>query len=195
MVSPRVVPLRAREPHTEWRRSPGASRGGAVSDLVRVPYVDARGSPCRPGWTPPRWRASPTTFPTAGGPSWGRSSEARPAAPVLVVGGAGDVALYAVAAGVAARFIAGRLRGYRCAPVGRGRTGRRHAVERPVDGSRLGRYPITVDHSGDVAGLHKRAAIDRARRLVHFNRDLLRAGDRAPLLEMYTRGSSSEPDV
>src|SRR5262249_17965212 len=61
-------------------------------------------------------------------------------------------------------------------------------IEHTADGSRLGRYPITVDHSGEAAGL--RSALRSTEpegtctsTAVYFTPDTP-----MPLLEMYTRG-------
>jgi threonine dehydrogenase-like Zn-dependent dehydrogenase len=112
----------------------------------------------------------------------------RPGAPVLVVGGAGDVALYAVAVAVAlgseqVDYVDVDARRLAVAE----RLGAR-AVEQPVDGSRLGRYAITVDHSGDVAGLHSALRSTEPEgtctsTAIHFS-----AETTLPLLDMYTRG-------
>jgi alcohol dehydrogenase len=113
--------------------------------------------------------------------------ERRPGAPVLVVGGAGDVALYAVAVAVACGseqvdYVDTDARRLAVAEqLGA------HATERAVDGSKLGRFPITVDHSGEAAGL--RTALRSTEpegtctaTAIYFSEPEL------PLLELYTRG-------
>ncbi len=161
--------------------------GGAVSDFVRVPYADAMLVALPAGLdsasvasvsdnVPDGWRA-------VAGPL-----VRRPAAPVLVVGGAGDVALYAVAAAVAlgssqVDYVDTDARRLAVAE----RVGA-HAVERPVDGSRLGRYPITVDHSGDVAGLHSTLRSTEPGGSCTSTAIYFAPETALPLLEMYTRG-------
>ena len=160
--------------------------GGAVSDFVRVPYADAM-LVALPAGLDPASVASVSDNVPDGWRAVAAPLERRPAAPVLVVGGAGDVALYAVAVAVAlgssqVDYVDTDARRLAVAE----RVGAR-AVERPVDGSRLGRYPITVDHSGEVAGLHSTLRSTEpdgscTSTAIYFARD------RAPLLEMYTRG-------
>ena len=99
--------------------------GGALSDCVRVPYADAMlvalPAGLDPGVGGERLRQRSRRL--ARGRA--RRSIAGPGAPVLVVGGAGDVALYAVAVAVALGQRAGRLRRHRRAPARGGRTARR----------------------------------------------------------------------
>ena len=127
--------------------------GGALSDCVRVPYADAM-LVALPAGLDPASVASVSDNVPDGWRAVAPYLERRPGAPVLVVGGAGDVALYAVAVAVAlgsehVDYVDVDARRLAVAE----RLGAR-AMEQPVDGSRFGRYPITVDHSGEVAGLH-----------------------------------------
>ena len=113
----------------------------------------------------------------------------RPGASVLVVGGSGDVALYAVAVAIALESeqvtyvdtdprrlaVAERL----------GAEVREHAP----DGARLGSFGITVDHSGHASGLQSaiRSTEPEGRctsTSIYFTDVAL------PMLEMYTRGIS-----
>ena len=107
---------------------------------------------------------------------------------MLVVGGAGDVALYAVAVAVA---LGSEQVDYVDIDARRLAVAERlgaHAIERPVDGSRLGRYPITVDHSGDVAGLHSALRSTEPEGTCTSTAIYFAAETALPLLEMYTRG-------
>ena len=114
--------------------------------------------------------------------------ERRPGAPVLVVGGAGDVALYAVAVAVA---LGSEQVDYVDTDARRLAVAERlgaHAIERR--GRRQPARPVP-DHRRSQRrgrGPAQRVAIDRARRHVHVDRDLLRRPSPLPLLEMYTRG-------
>ena len=74
----------------------GGDWGGALADLVRVPFADAMLVPLPDGVEPAASRARATTSSTAGGPSR-RPLERCPGAEVLVIGGgARSIALYAV---------------------------------------------------------------------------------------------------
>ena len=112
--------------------------------------------------------------------------ERRPGAPVLVVGGAGDVALYAAAVAVAlgsdVDYVDTDARRLAVAETLGARP-----IEHAVDGSRLGRYPITVDHSGDIAGLQ--GALRSTEPEGTCTSTAIYFADAAlPLLDMYTRG-------
>lgn len=74
--------------------------GGTLSDLVRVPYADAMLVPL-PARIDPAAVASVSDNVPDGWRAVAPPLRDRPGAPVLVVGGAGDVALYAVAVAVA----------------------------------------------------------------------------------------------
>ncbi len=160
--------------------------GGALSDCVRVPYADAM-LVALPAGIEPASVASVSDNVPDGWRAVAPELDRRPGAPVLVVGGAGDVALYAVAVAVAlgseqVDYVDTDTRRLAVAE----RLGAR-AVERAVDGSRLGRYPITVDHSGEPGGLQ--AALRSTEpegtctaTAIYFTEPAL------PLLEMYTRG-------
>ena len=74
--------------------------GGAFSDVVRVPYADAMLVPLPAGLDPAAVASVSDNVPDG----WRAVAEPfreRPGSPVLVVGGAGDVALYAVAVATA----------------------------------------------------------------------------------------------
>jgi threonine dehydrogenase-like Zn-dependent dehydrogenase len=161
--------------------------GGALSDCVRVPYADAMLVALPAGLdaaavasvsdnVPDGWRAVAPHL------------ERRPGAPVLVVGGAGDVALYAVAVAVA---LASEQVDYVDVDARRLAVAERlgaRAVEQPVDGSRLGRYPITVDHSGEMAGLHSALRSTEPEGTCTSTAIYFSAQTTMPLLDMYTRG-------
>jgi alcohol dehydrogenase len=62
------------------------------------------------------------------------------------------------------------------------------AIDREPDGTALGRYPITVDHSGETSGLHSAIRSTEPEgtctsTAIYFASDIT-----LPLLEMYTRG-------
>jgi alcohol dehydrogenase len=153
---------------------------------VRVPYADAMLVPLPAGLDPASVASVSDNVPD-GWRAVAPDLERRPGAPVLVVGGAGDVALYAVAVAIALRseqvdYVDTDPRRLAVAE----RLGA-NAIERPVDGTRLGRYPITVDHSSDAAGLRSALLSTEPEgtctsTAIYFTEPAL------PLLEMYTRG-------
>ena len=126
--------------------------GGFASDAVNVPYADAMLVPIPDGVSArPRWRASPTTSPTPGGPSPVRSSGA-PGSPVLIAMGAGSIALYSIAIALAlgaerVDVVGGRERDRELAQ----KLGANVLDDEFPD--RAGFYPITVDASADPAGI------------------------------------------
>jgi alcohol dehydrogenase len=161
--------------------------GGAFSDVVRVPFADAMLVPLPPSLDAAKIASISDNVPD-GWRAVARPLDERPGGPVLVVGGAGDVALYAVAA---ARALGSEQVDYVDTDQRRLAVAERlgaNAIERQADGRPLGRYPITVDHSGDVAGLH--SAIRSIEpwgtctsTAIYFSPDTP-----IPLLDMYTRG-------
>ena len=161
--------------------------GGALSDVVRVPYADAMLVALPPGLdaasvasvsdnVPDGWRAVAPALGT------------QPGSPVLVVGGAGDVALYAVAAAVAlgseqVDYVDTDPR--RLAVADRLGAG---AIDRTLDGRSLGRYPITVDHSGETAGLQSAIRSTEPEGTCTATAIYFSPETPLPLLDMYTRG-------
>jgi alcohol dehydrogenase len=161
--------------------------GGALSDCVRVPYADAMLVGLPDGLeaasvasvsdnVPDGWRAVAPEL------------ERTPGAPVLVVGGAGDVAMYAVAVAVAL----GSVRvDYVDTDARRLAVAERlgaNAMEHPTDGRRIGRYPITVDHSGEVSGLQSALRSTEPEGTCTSTAIYFAAETPLPLLDMYTRG-------
>jgi len=129
----------------------GGGFGGALADLVRVPFADAMLVPL-PANVEPAAVASASDNVADGWRTVAPQLADRPESPVLVVGGgAASIALYAVAI---ARALG--------APVdyadddverlGLAATLGARAIEGPLP-PRLGRYPITVDASGRADGL------------------------------------------
>jgi alcohol dehydrogenase len=174
----------------------GGDWGGALADLLRVPFADAM-LVALPEGVEPAAAASvadnvPDGFRTVAGPL-----AVTPDAEVLVVGGfARSVGLYAAASAVAlgsprvvyADTDAGRLAqaaavGAEPLPVPPGDDG-----SGPAWPKRLGRFPITVDASGDHGGLHAaiRSTVPNGTCTsvaIYFEPETP-----LPLLEMYTRG-------
>lgn len=160
--------------------------GGALSDVVHVPFADAMLVPL-----PPAIEAASVASVSDNVPDGWRAVapplEQTPGAPVLVIAGAGDVALYAVAVAVAlgaerVDYVDTNERRLAVsAALGA------NPVARTADGTSLGRYPITVDHSSTDLGLHSAIASTEPEgtctsTAIYFDEVSL------PLLAMYTRG-------
>ncbi len=174
----------------------GGDWGGALADLVRVPFADAMLVPLPEGVDPVAVASVadnvPDGFRTVAGPL-----AATPGAEVLIVGGwARSIALYAVACAVAlgsprvvyADTDPGRLEraaalGAEPLPVGEGEEDGKTAWP-----ARLGRFPITVDASGDHAALHTAIRSTAANGTCTSVAIYFEPTTPLPLLEMYTRG-------
>ena len=173
----------------------GGDWGGALADRLRVPYADAMLVPVPEALDPVAVASVadnvPDGFRAAAGPL-----AVAPGSEVLVVGGfARSVGLYAVASAVAlgsARVVyadpdAEQLE--RAAALGA------EPVEVPAgdDGQpdwprRLGRFPITVDASGNHGGLHAAIRSTAANGWCTSVAIYFEPETPLPLLEMYTRG-------
>jgi alcohol dehydrogenase len=139
----------------------GGDWGGALADVVRVPYADTMLFALPDGLDPAAVASASDNIPdgwrTVAGPL-----EANPGAPVLVVGGgAASIALYAVDAG---RALGAERVDYLDRDAGRLALAEElgaHPLELGEDVStdndgfpeRVGPYPITVDAGGQPAGL------------------------------------------
>ncbi|MGH7785372.1 MAG: alcohol dehydrogenase catalytic domain-containing protein [Candidatus Binatia bacterium] len=133
----------------------GLEWGGALADLLRVPFADAMLVPLPPG-------ADPVALASVGdnvADGWRTVAPylaAQPGAPVLVVGGkAQSVGLYA--AGLAVALGAERVDFLDQDPVRLATAARLGAtpIEAPYTQARRERYAITVDASADPAGLER----------------------------------------
>jgi threonine dehydrogenase-like Zn-dependent dehydrogenase len=161
--------------------------GGALSDLVLVPFADAM-LVALPATVDPATVASVSDNVPDGWRAVAPPMNAAPRAPVLVVGGAGDVALYAVAVALALEservdYVDTDHRRLRVAEaVGA------NAIEQPVDGSRLGSYPVTVDHSGETVGLDSTIRSTEPEGTCTSTAIYFTPDTPVPLLDMYTRG-------
>jgi alcohol dehydrogenase len=161
--------------------------GGALSDLVRVPYADAMLVPLPAGIEPTAVASASDNIPD-GWRAVAPGLEAHPGAPVLVVGGAGDVALYAAAIAVA---LGSERVDYVDTDEHRLRVAETvgaQPIERAPDGSRLGRYPVTVSHYPGEAGLHSAVRSTEPEGMCTATAMDFGATTPMPLLEMYTRG-------
>jgi threonine dehydrogenase-like Zn-dependent dehydrogenase len=173
----------------------GGPWGGALADVLRVPFADAMLVPLRDGLDPVAVASVADNVPDAYRSVAGPLADT-PGADVLVVGGwARSIGLYAIACAralgagrvVYADADAGRLE--RAAALGA------EPIEVPAgeDGTpawpkKLGRFPVTVDASGHHGGLHaalRSTAPDGACTSVAI---YFEPATPVPLLEMYTRG-------
>jgi threonine dehydrogenase-like Zn-dependent dehydrogenase len=173
----------------------GGPWGGALSDVVRVPYADAMLVPLADGLDPVAVASVADNVPDGYRAVAGPLQET-PGAEVLVVGGsARSVGLYAAACAKAlgaerivyADTDRGRL--YCAAAVGA------DPVELPAgdDGApewpaKFGRFPITVDASGRHAGLHAALRSTAPDGVCTSVAIYFEQATPVPLLEMYTRG-------
>jgi len=164
----------------------GPEYGGFVSDLVRVPYADAMLVPIPDDVEPAAVASLSDNIPDA----WrtvGPHLDDEPGAPVLICGGAGSIALYAVA-------LAHAVGAERVDYAGGGERDRAQAeklgatlldAEFP---ERTGPYPITVDASFSHAGLAcalRSTAPDGVCTSIGIYYEPM---TEVPLLEMYTKG-------
>jgi threonine dehydrogenase-like Zn-dependent dehydrogenase len=139
------LPLQARE----W--------GGALSDLIRVPFAEAMLVPAPEG-VPAWWLAAVADNASDGWRCVAPHLRERPGAPVLIVGGIGpSIALYAADAALALGAGSVDVVSQNTALLGAAERMGANVIEANFDGKR-GPYPITVDATGDPAGL--RLAID-----------------------------------
>jgi alcohol dehydrogenase len=160
--------------------------GGALSDLVRVPYADAMLVPL-PGWIDPLALASasdnlPDAWRTVAPPL-----AAYPGAPVLIMtGGYGSIPLYA--AGIAAALGSARVDYVDTRPERLELA--RSLGANPIEGKEAPgreRYPVVVDATADPEGLA--AAIRRVEPGGICTSIGIYFGDVAlPMLDMYTTG-------
>ncbi len=169
----------------------GGDWGGALADVLRVPFADAMLVPL-PGGAEPAALASVADNVADGYRAVAGPLRATPGEEVLIVGGwARSVGLYATACALAlgaSRVVfadsdAGRLE--RAAALG----------AETIDASagwpaKLGRFAITVDASGDHAGLHAALRSTAPDGVCTSVAIYFEPATPLPLLEMYTRGCS-----
>ena len=165
----------------------GGDWGGALSDLVRVPFADAMLVAAPVGIAPAVLASASDNIPD-GWRTVAPHLAQRPGADVLIVGGGGrSIALYAVDA--ARALGAGRVL-YADTDPGRLAVAQAlgaEVVEGPPPAS-YGEFPITVDASGVHAGLHAALRSTEAGGVctsIGIYYELLTP---VPLLEMYTTG-------
>lgn len=164
----------------------GGPWGGALADLVRVPYANAMMVPLPEGVRPADV-ASLSDNVCDGWRAVGPQLAARPGAPVLVMGGlAASVGLYAAACAVAA---GSSQVDYRDTDPERLRLAEIVGAN-PVEGPaprKAGSYPITVDASSNPEALSC-AVLSTEANGVCTSVAIYFAPPTMPLLQMYTKG-------
>jgi threonine dehydrogenase-like Zn-dependent dehydrogenase len=165
----------------------GGDWGGALSDLVRVPYADPMLVPLPDGVDPAAVASASDNIPDA----WRTVApqlERRPGAEVLVIaGGARSIGLYTIDAALA-------LGAARVVYVDEDETRLRLAAElgaETVEGpppQRLGPFPITVNASTTHEGLHCALRSTEPGGICTSVSIIPEAQTPVPLFEMYTNG-------
>jgi alcohol dehydrogenase len=130
----------------------GGDWGGFIADLVRVPWADHMLVPLPAGLDPAAVASASDNIPDA----WrtvGPPLEREPGGAVLVVGGAGAGSIGLYAAGIAVALGAERVTYVDADPARRATAADFGAEALEPGAERLGPFPVTVDASGDRAGL------------------------------------------
>jgi len=167
----------------------GSDWGGFLSDSVRVPFADHMLVTLPAGLDPAAVASASDNIPD-GWRAVGPPLERDPGAAVLVVGGAGpgSIGLYAAAIAVA---LGSERVVYVDADAGRRRTAEAFGAEvRDRDGERPGRFPITVEASGDAGGLALALACTDFDGTCTSTAMYLGEQPPLPLLEMYMRNTT-----
>jgi threonine dehydrogenase-like Zn-dependent dehydrogenase len=164
----------------------GPDNGGFVSDQVRVPFADAMLVTVPDGIEAASIASLSDNIPDA----WRTVApqlDSEPGASVLICGGAGSIPLYAT--GIATALGAERV------DFAGGRPEHREVAERLGANlldeefpERLGPYPITVDASGDRAGLACALRSTEPDGICTSIGIYFESETPVPLLEMYTKG-------
>ena len=151
-MAARATAARSRAPRCTASAAVGGEWGGFLSDLVRVPWADHMLVPLPQGLDPAAVASASDNIPDA----WrtvGPPLEREPGAAVLIAGGAGSGSIGLYAAAIARALGAERVT-YVDADAGRRATAESFGAEALEPGpERLGPFAITVDASGDPAGL------------------------------------------
>jgi threonine dehydrogenase-like Zn-dependent dehydrogenase len=164
----------------------GTNYGGFLSDSARVPFADAMLVPVPDGVEPASIASLSDNIPDA----WrnvGPQLEERPGSPVLIAASGASIALYTVSIALA-------LGAERVDMVGGNSWLREKAEELGATlldeefPKRLGPYPITVDASGDVAGLACALRSTEPEGICTSIGIYFTETTPVPLLEMFTKG-------
>jgi threonine dehydrogenase-like Zn-dependent dehydrogenase len=164
----------------------GGDWGGFLSDLVRVPYADYMLVPFPEG-AQPEAAASVSDNVVDGWRTVAPHLEREPGARVLIVGGAGSIGLYAIGIALALGSESVDYVDYDADRLERARKLGANAIEGPYP-DRLGPYPITVDSSGDRAGLACAIRSTEPDGVCTSTGVYFEPETPLPLLEAYTKG-------
>ena len=173
----------------------GGDWGGALADLVRVPFADAMLVPLPEGIDPVAVASVADNVPD-GFRAVAPPLAADPGAEVLVAGGqARSVGLYAAACAVAlgAKRVVYADTDSRRLESATALGAEAHRLETDKEGepkwpAKLGRFPITVDATGEHGGLHAAIRSTSANGTCTSVAIYFEPATPLPLLEMYTRG-------
>lgn len=130
----------------------GGGWGGFLSDLVRVPWADHMLVPIPEGISSEAVASASDNIPDA----WravGPPLQREPGGPVLIAGGAGSGSIGLYAAAIAVALGAESVTYVDADPSRRATAEGFGAQAEDVGADRLGPFPVTVDASGDAAGL------------------------------------------
>lgn len=164
----------------------GGAWGGFLSDCVRVPYADAMLVPL-PDGVSPEAAASVSDNVVDAWRTVAAPLADHPGGPVLIVGGAGSIGLYAV--GIA-RALGAEVVDYVDRDADRLDRARRLGANAIDDffPERLGPYPVTVDSSADHAGLACAVRSTEPDGVCTSTGIYFEPETPLPLLEAYTKG-------
>lgn len=164
----------------------GTNYGGFLSDSARVPFADAMLVPVPDDVEPSSVASLSDNIPDA----WrtvGPHLEDRPGSPVLIAASGASIALYAVSIALALGAERVDLVGGSSYLRGRAEGLGANLLE-PEFPKRAGHYPITVDASGDVAGLACALRSTEPEGICTSIGIYFTETTPVPLLEMYTKG-------
>ena len=149
----RGVPVSCREtPAAMYGLPVGGEWGSMFSDLLRVPHAEGALVPLPDGIAPEALASASDNLPAAWEVTAPLLAQA-PGAEVLVVGGCGSIALYAVAFALATGAVRVDYLDTDPQRLALAESLDARAIERPTPREMDGEYPITVDASLDPDGL------------------------------------------
>jgi threonine dehydrogenase-like Zn-dependent dehydrogenase len=174
------------EPMSMYGLPMGKNCGGFLSDAVRVPFADAMLVPVPDGIEPTAIASLSDNIPD-GYRTVGPQLEERPGVAVLICAGGAAIALYATSIALALGAERVDLAGGNSYIRSRGETLGANLLDEEFP-RRLGSYPITVDASGDEAGLACALRSTEPEGVCTSIGIYFGETTPVPLLEMYTKG-------
>lgn len=164
----------------------GGAWGGFLSDVVRVPFADAM-LVALPEGVEPEAAASVSDNVVDGWRTVAGPLAAHPGGPVLVVGGAGSIGLYAVGVARALGCESVDYVDWDAERLERARRLGANAIEGRFP-ERLGPYPVSVDSSAEHAGLACAIRSTEPDGICTSTGIFFEPETPVPLLEAYTKG-------